>query len=121
MNIQQIMICDIEDLAQWSLREYFTPIPEDVSIETIEGIQKISQMMVYYTNQYSFLASVLSYLKFHTRKSKQEKDGKSDELIDKKEIIQKALDTVKQKQSALSRMITIRQEINKELEYTKAM
>lgn len=121
MNIQQIMICDIEDLAQWSLREYFTPIPEDVSIETIEGIQKISQMMVYYTNQYSFLASVLSYLKFYTRKSKQEKDGKSDELIDKKEIIQKALDTVKQKQSALSRMITIRQEINKELEYTKAM
>ena len=121
MNINQIVNCEIEELANWSMKEYFTPIPQDATIETVDGIRKISQMLVYYTNQYSFLASVLSYLKFYTRQAKQEKSSKYEELIDKKEIIQKALDTVKQKQSALSRMITIRQEINKELEYSKVL
>ena len=41
------------------------------------------------------------------------------ELTDKKEIMQRALDTVKLQHQTLSRMITIKQEINHEIQMTK--
>ena len=114
MNQNEILKCTVEDLATWAVPEFFTPISVDV--ETVEGLNEVGRCMQKLSNQYAFLASMLAVLKYSIRYAKDNKNkAESDELIDKKEIIQRALDNVKQQQSTVSRMITIRQEVNREL------
>ena len=114
MNQNEILQCTVEDLAAWAVPEFFTPISVDV--ETVEGLNEVGQCMQRLSNRYAFLASMLAVLKYSIRQAKDKKNKvETDELIDKKEIMQRALDNVKQQQSTVSRMITIRQEVNREL------
>ena len=72
--------------------------------------------LVKLANQYSYLASVMSYIKVFLRRARE--DGNKDVvnlLVDKKDIIENALKTVSQKHAVLSRQITIKSDIMKEL------
>lgn len=114
MNIVQIISLSSDKVAEWAAYEYFRPL--DNSFDTPEDLAKLSKDMLELVNQYSFLASVLAMLKVECRNQKNlGNKEKYEELVDKRDIMQKALDTVKLKQAALSRMITIKQEIDKEL------
>jgi len=114
LNQNQILHCTVEELASWAVPKFFTPISVDV--ETVEGLNEVSKCMQNLSNQYAFLASMLAVLKYSIRQAKDNKNKvEADELIDKREIMQRALDNVKQQQSTVSRMITIRQEVNREL------
>lgn len=114
INQNQILQCSVEELANWAVPIYFHPI--EVDVETVEGMREVSRCMQTLSNQYAFLASVLAVLKYSIRKAKDTKNKPlADELIDKKEIMQRALDNIKQQQSTVSRLITIRQEVNREL------
>ena len=114
INQNEILKCSVEELAKWAVPSFFTPISVDV--DTVDGMRDVGRCMQELSNQYAFLASVLAVLKYSVRQAKDEKNKVvADELIDKKEIIQRALDNVKQQQSTVSRMIIIRQEINREL------
>lgn len=119
MDIKRIISSSPEEVMDWALKEYFTPMYN--TFETPEALCKISEDMVMLVNQYSYLASVLSVLKVECRNKKNCGDKKKyEELIDKRDIIQRALDSVKLKQSVLSRMVTIKQEIDKEINMSKA-
>ena len=114
MNIIQIISYAPDKVASWAVDEFFGPL--DNSFESPEALTKLSADMVTLVNQYSFIASVLATLKVECRNQKNLGNKKKyEELVDKRDILQKALDSVKLKQAALSRMITIKQEIDREL------
>lgn len=114
MTISMILNGSVEDIVSWAVPEFFCPL--DNNFSSPEDMVKISEDMLRLVNQYSFLASALAVLKVQCRIAKNSRDKKQgEELIDKREVLQKALDSVKLKQSTLSRMITIKQEIDKEI------
>ena len=119
MNISEIMSSPASSVAEWAVYEFFAPL--DNTFETPEALSKLSRDMVVLVNQYSFIASVLASLKVECRIRKNSGDRAGyEELVDKRDIMQRALDSVKMKQAALSRMVTIKQEIDRELNMSKA-
>lgn len=114
MNIKEIFNSDNKTLADWCFNEFHQPIEAD--IESSDGLRCISYQMVKLANQYSYLASVMSYIKVFLRRARE--DGNKDVvnlLVDKKDIIENALKTVSQKHAVLSRQITIKSDIMKKL------
>ena len=105
------------------LNEFFYPLMQafdstaiEADIESSDGLRCISYQMVKLANQYPYLASVMSYIKVFLRRARE--DGNKDVvnlLVDKKDIIENALKTVSQKHAVLSRQITIKSDIMKEL------
>lgn len=90
----------------------------DETIETPADLQKISGILVQTTNEFSFLSQLLNYAKFDCRYYKRlGKDYKTqyEDAIDRREVVHSILDAVELRYKTLSRMITIKQEINKEL------
>lgn len=104
--------------------EYLTEVPN--SINTIEDMNLASQKLLKLSASYSFITSLLSYVKISTRDAKREvnkadkewkdiKKAKYEDLVDKKEIIANIAESIKQQYSAISRAVTIHIENNKEL------
>lgn len=114
MNINEIFNTDNKTLADWCFNEFHQPIEAD--IESPEGLKSISYQMVKLANQYAYLASVMSYIKIYLRSARDEGDKNVvNFLVDKKDIIENALKTVAQKHTVLSRQITIKSDIMREL------
>lgn len=115
VSINNLLSMSAEMYTQWLIDEYCSAEME-ADADTVEGLKKIGNDMVVLANQYTFLASVLSVLKYSVRNAKDLKNkALADDLIDKKEATQRVLDSIKARQATLSRLITIRQEINQEL------
>ena len=114
-TIRDILEADTIDVADWANRNFFTLLPI-TSIETPEELARASRLMAEATNNYAYLSGIISYVKIYKRAAKTAGDkGNANELIDKEDIIQRAIDAVKLKYSTISRMITAKQEINKEI------
>lgn len=91
-------------------------IPE--TAETPEDMQEISRLLVRTANEFAFLAQLASAAKVSCRTYKRlGKEYKTlyEDAVDKKEGISSITDAVELRYKTLSRIITIRQEINKEL------
>ena len=86
--------------------------------ETSEDMQVIASMMANTYNEYSFLSQLLSLAKVQCRSLKRKgEDYKTEyeDTIDKRDIIDNILKVVKLRYQTLSRIITVKQEVNKEL------
>lgn len=102
------------EFSLWLRKEFIEDIP--LTFDTYEDLQKIGNLIGVTANRYAYLASLLSYTKAVTRQLKRsECKSTYEDMVDRKEAIQNAVDTLKLQYQSLSRLITIRQEINQEL------
>lgn len=114
MDINEIFKSENKAVADWCFREFHQPIEAD--IESTDGLKSISYQMVKLANQYAYLASVMSYIKVFLRSARDNGDKElTNFFVDKKDIIENALKTVAQKHMVLSRQITIKSDIMKEI------
>lgn len=108
---------DPEELNSILLKTFVKPIP--ISIENIEDMNTAGRLMASLTNDYSYLSGVLSSLKISAKIAKsQGSKVEYNEMVMRRDCVDIIVDIVKQQYSALSRLITIKQEINNELKMT---
>lgn len=115
---EEILNMEPLELQKWLLQEFelTKQIPTDIS--TIEDMTNAGNMISTFTNRLSYLTALGVAAKMNVRKEKRkgkENKEKSDDMIDRQYAIDKAAEIVKQQYNTVSRMITIKQEINKEL------
>ena len=117
-NNDEILHMKPIELQNWLTKEFELTknIPTDIS--TVEDMENASHMISLFTNRLSYLTALGVYAKMYVREEKRkgkENKEKSDDMIDRQYAIDKAADIVKQQYNTVSRMITVKQEINKEL------
>lgn len=115
MRFNQFLEIDVYEMIECINHDYYVTLPE--SILTIEDMQEAGAMLSKLINGYTFLSNLAEYAKILVR----EKKGKISKeehqsLMGKRDVIVQAAETVKMQYSALSRMITVKQEINRELQ-----
>ena len=114
IDYQKILAKDPIELADWILREFYEDLPKEVI--TTQDMENASKMLLRLSSAYSYLSALLSYAKILARQAKRSGEKETyEDMVDRKEIIQNALDGVKQQYSALSRAVTIKIENNSEL------
>lgn len=114
-DYETILNKDNYELLEWLENEFTIDIPKN--LDSIEQMEMAETLLSRFGSQIVYLDYLYSYSKIKLRELRKEKVEKNiiDEYIDKKDTIEKALDGVKTLQSAVSRMVTTRQEINREL------
>lgn len=113
-SLSEILDMDPINLAYSMAEAYYIDIP--TQIDDIESMEKAGIMLGDLTNKYSYLLSLLVVLKVYVRQAKKEKEKeKYEELIAKRDTIQDVADMVKQQYNAISRMISTKSEINREI------
>lgn len=103
----------------WS--EYDFQIPFNEETISLSDMAMIQKMLVQTGNAYSYLTYLSSVAKIKVRQTKRSKEkGKEDEedAIDRKEAINNLVEAVKMQYSVISRLITVKQQINEELKMT---
>ena len=118
LSNEQILKMDPIELQDWLIKEFelTTPLPTEIS--SIEDMKNTEKMISTLTNRLSYLSSLGVYAKIAVRNAKRKgKDFKieHEDMVDRQTAINAAEETVKQQYNAISRMITVKQEINKEL------
>ena len=114
-SYQEVLIMNPDALEDW-LSEYTIEIP--TAIETIEDMQLASRLLSRLASSYVYLNSLGVYAKNAVRREK--KKGKENKevyeaLIDRQNAIDTTTESVKMLYNCLSRLITIKQEINREI------
>jgi hypothetical protein len=114
LNINDLLSFSPMDLAQILNDTFIFDIP--CQIETEQELNEVGKMLAITSNQYSFLTSMLSIAKVNVRKYKRAKAKTSyEDTVDKRDIISYTVDAVKLRHKTLSRLITVKQERNNEL------
>jgi len=113
-TINDILTMDVLELNCYLMDTFACSIPE--KMETVEDMDNLSNLLMLFANQYSYLMSCLSYLKIYTKNMKQNNlKDEAAEMMMRRDSFQMAVDIVKQKYAAVSRVITVKQEINREM------
>lgn len=117
-SITEILAEDPNDLMVKLQQEYSYYVPE--TIETIDDLKKAGRMLGKLANTYSFLTQVSSYAKLEVRQLKRKKEAKDkiEDAIDRKTIIDTFAEVINLQYKAVSRLLTIKQQINEELKMT---
>ena len=128
---RDILFADPMVLAKWITQQYYDEIP--CNINNCEDLAIAGAKLGTLTNSYSYLTAVLMYAKVMVkelkhragRKPKSSETAKMEEyeqnfalyeeMVTRRDILVDAVDMVKQQYNAISRMLTAKQEINKEL------
>ena len=118
MSYEKIVNSDPFELNTWLLQSFQCNVP--ISIDSIEALIKANEMLGGLTNQYSYLMSILSFLKIEVKmeKRKCKNSETTEDMMLRRDCFQDTVDIVKQQYNAISRMITVKQEINQELKMT---
>lgn len=122
MDYREILSMEPLALADWLQRNYTFVLP--ANIESIEQMKIAGNMLSELTNHYSFMMQLLTYAKIMVRQEKRKgKENKenAEDMIDRKESIQNTADTLKMQYQTISRMITVKKEINDELKMTSGL
>lgn len=116
--LNKLLKLNTEDLIEFLYYEYTIEIPD--SITSVEDMQLAGTLLSTLINTYSYLSSVAMHCKNIARisKGKVEKE-EYNELIGKRDAIVQAAENAKMQYNALSRMITVKQEINNELKMSE--
>lgn len=109
------------ELLYYIEKHFLKDIPQQV--DTIEDMVMVQKLFPDITNSYAYVNAALANVKLLTRKLKaikdKEKSEKSkeayDEMVSRRDVLETASDILKQQYNALSRAITVRQEINREI------
>lgn len=111
---EDIFAMNPQDLVTWLHEEFYVELPS--KIENTDDMANASELMLQLTGQYSYLAELLSYAKIAVRKAKRALPKEEwEDMVDRKEAIERRLDIAKQEYTAVSRAITVKTEANKEL------
>ena len=117
----EILNMSLMDLVADLNRRYCIQIPTEIN--SPEAMQNAGNLLGHLTNSYSYLMAVLALLKASTRDAKK-KTGKGcseqdkalyEDLVGKRDAVADAVEMVKQEYNAVSRMITVKIEVNREL------
>lgn len=115
MNYENIINSPIETLAEW-LMEFIEEIPFD-SVDTKENLITAQRLTRKFANEYAYLTGLYSYAQIKVRKTKNENvmdKQKINHLIDVRDSIGRTMDAVKTLLRAVSRMVTIQDDIKYE-------
>lgn len=109
-----IFTMDPQNLVTWLHEEFYVELPE--KIESTTDMELASELLLQLSSQYSYLAELLSYAKIAVRKAKRSLPKEEwEDMVDRKEVIERRLDIAKQQYTAVSRAVTVKTEANKEL------
>lgn len=118
MNCSEYLKLSTPDLLDVLVDNFIYDIPQEIL--TPDDFSIVSKMLSDTSNQYSFLVQLASVAKIQKRIASRAKDKVlKEDLIDKETIIENIVSSVKLRYATLSRMITIKQEYNKELNMNK--
>ena len=113
----QIFQMDPCELNLWLVETFPCEIP--TCIDSVEAFTKAGNLLGDLTNKYTYLASTLSFLKIETKNEKRKGKGQdADDMMLRRDAFQNMTDIIKQQYNAVSRIITVKQEINNELKMT---
>lgn len=104
-----------KDLMIWIEKNYSCDIP--TVIETVDDLKNAGVLLGKLTNIYSYLMSMATFAKLSVRESKKmglTKDEVND-CIDRRDILDNYAATVKMQYTAISRMITVKKQIDEEM------
>lgn len=112
---QQLITMDITELNDWLFRAFPCEVP--TCIDSLDEFVRAGNLLGELTNKYTYLASILSFLRIEVKneKRKNSKSKEAEEMLIRRDSVQLVFDVVKQQYSAVSRIITVKQEINNEL------
>jgi hypothetical protein len=104
-----------KDLAMWLNNNYLIEIP--TSIETCEDLRKAGVLLGKLTNVYSYIISMSTFAKLSVREAKRKKLDKEtiDDYMDRKNVLEDFANTIKLQYTAVSRMITVKKQIDDEM------
>jgi len=119
INWNNIAETDPEELLKSMKENFTTKLP--VQVESVEDLQNAQKLLSKLASQYSFLTAVAVEVKGIKRRMKRDKAAKEkvDDMMEREEILTAYCDSVKMNYNAVSRMITIRQQIYDEYKMDK--
>lgn len=117
-TIKEILNEDPNKLLELFQEEYNFIIPE--TFENVEDLKQAGKMMGKLANAYSYMAQLSAYAKIAVRTAKKNKKTKDeiDDAVDRKAVIDTFVETISMQYKAISRILTIKQQINEELKMT---
>lgn len=114
-QFENILSLDPEDLLQWLNSNFLEDIP--IAINNVEDLKNAGVLLGKLTNIYSYLVSLSMFAKLKVREAKKDKENKEniDKAVDRKEIINSYADVIKCQYNAVSRMVTVKKQIDEEM------
>lgn len=116
-SVKEILAEDPYTLVTLFSQEYNFEIPE--MIDSVDDLKNAGTIIGKLVSAYSYLVQLSVYAKIDVRNAKKNKEDKAkiDDAIDRKAVIDAFVDSVDMKYKAVSRMLTIKQQINEELKF----
>lgn len=115
-SYQDLLSMEPNELEDWLLKNFSKTIP--LQLETVEDMQAAGIILGELVNSYSYLMAMSVYAKTavrnEKRKGKENKEN-TDDMIDRQNAINTTCDIIKMQYTGLSRLVTIKKEINNEL------
>lgn len=114
-QFENILSLDPADLLAWLNDNYLETIPTTVT--NIEDLKRSGELLGKLTNIYSYLTSLALFAKLKVREVKKDKTNKEeiDKAVDRKEIINSFAEMIKCQYNAVSRMVTVKKQIDEEM------
>jgi len=108
------------DLTNLLYKEFSFNIAFNEATISIHDLPYIQELIMKMGNSFPYLAYLSSLAKINVRQAKREKLKKEEieDAIDRKEAISNITESVDKQYTALSRIITVKQQINEELKMT---
>lgn len=114
-QFNNILTLDPADLLVWLNDNFLENIP--TSVTNIEDLKRSGELLGKLTNIYSYLNSLSLFAKLKVREAKKDKTNKEeiDKAIDRRDIITSYAETIKCQYNAVSRMVTVKKQIDDEM------
>ncbi|WP_097005285.1 hypothetical protein [Lacrimispora amygdalina] len=120
-NTETLFMLSPMDLTEILWSEYNFIIPFNEETISINDMIVVQELITKTGNAFSYLAYLNSIAKIKVRQAKRSKEMKKEDIedaIDRKDAISNIAEAVKMQYSAISRLITVKQQINEELKMT---
>ena len=115
VNNQTLLEMPPMELLEYMQAHYMLDLP--AQMDDIDTMNHVSELLSVTTSNYAFLTNLTMLAKLKKREAKREKKSKEEceDALSREEIISKFADISKAYYNALSRMLTVKQQINQEM------
>jgi hypothetical protein len=113
--MSNILNMEPELLAKWIESNFIKEIP--ISLETADDLKNAGLLLGKLTNIYAYLMSLSTYAKLMVKEEKRKGSKKEDvdKCISRRDIIDDHVSIIKMQYNAVSRMITVKKQIDDEM------
>lgn len=114
-NINNLLTLPPEQLAIWLNQNYLEQIP--ITVETVDDLRHAGTLLGTLANTYSYVKSIATFAALAVKEAKRKKQEKTiiDDAISRRDILDTFADTLKIQYNAISRMITVKKQIDDEM------